>query len=191
MDALTHAVEAYVSTIATPVTDACALQAIDLVAQNLRAAVANGKDMAARDGMAYAEYLAGMAFNNASLGHVHAMAHQLGGFYDLPHGVCNAILLPTVQKFNLIAKMDRFVDIAIAMGEPVEGLSTREAAEKALDAIRTLSKDVGIPAGLKELGVKEADLKIMAENAQKDACGFTNPRCPSLDDVISIYKSAM
>jgi alcohol dehydrogenase len=191
MDALTHAVEAYVSIIATPVTDACALKAIGLVANNLRAAVANGQNMEARDAMAYAEYLAGMAFNNASLGHVHAMAHQLGGFYDLPHGVCNAILLPVVEKFNMIANMDRFVDIAVAMGENVTGLSKRAAAEKALEAIRTLSSDVGIPAGLSELGVKEADLKIMAENAQKDACGLTNPRRPTLDDVVNIYKNAM
>jgi alcohol dehydrogenase len=191
MDALTHAVEAYVSIIATPVTDACALQAIQLIATNLRAAVANGADMVARDNMAYAEYLAGMAFNNASLGHVHAMAHQLGGFYDLPHGVCNAILLPHVSQFNLIAKVDRFVDIAEAMGENVDGLSPRAAADKALEAIKKLSSDVGIPSGLKELGVKEKDLKTMAENAQKDACGFTNPRCPTLDDVIQIYKWAM
>lgn len=191
MDALTHAVEAYVSTIATPVTDACALKAIELVSQNLRAAVANGKDMVARDRMAYAEYLAGMAFNNASLGHVHAMAHQLGGFYDLPHGVCNAILLPHVQRFNMIAKLSRYVDIAVAMGEVVDGLSDRQAAEKALEAIKTLSQDVGIPSGLKELGVKEQDLTIMAENAQKDACGLTNPRCPSLADVVEIYRWAM
>jgi alcohol dehydrogenase len=191
MDALTHAVEAYVSTIATPVTDACALKAIELVAENLRAAVANGQDMQARDNMCYAQYLAGMAFNNASLGHVHAMAHQLGGFYDLPHGVCNAILLPHVQRFNMIAKMDRFVDIAVAMGENVDGLSMRAAAEKALDAIQTLSSDIGIPAGLDQLGVKEEDLKIMAENAQKDACGLTNPRCPDLDEVIQIYKNAL
>ncbi len=191
MDALTHAVEAYVSTIATPVTDACALKAIELVSGNLRAAVANGADMVARDNMAYAEYLAGMAFNNASLGHVHAMAHQLGGFYDLPHGVCNAILLPHVQRFNMIAKTERFVDIAIAMGEPVEGLSSRKAAEVALDAIKTLSADVGIPTGLAQLGVLEADLRIMAENAQRDACGFTNPRCPTLEDVIEIYRWAL
>ncbi len=191
MDALTHAVEAYVSTIATPVTDACALQAITLIGKHLRAAVANGADMEARDKMAYAEYLAGMAFNNASLGHVHAMAHQLGGFYDLPHGVCNAILLPHVQQFNMIAKMSRFADIARAMGEPVDGLSEREAAKRALEAIRALSSDVGIPSGLKELGVKEEDLPLMAENAQKDACGFTNPRCPKLVDVIEIYRSAL
>jgi alcohol dehydrogenase len=191
MDALTHAVEAYVSTIATPVTDACALKAIELIADNLRAAVANGSDTEARDKMAYAEYLAGMAFNNASLGHVHAMAHQLGGFYDLPHGVCNAILLPHVQRFNLIAKMDRFADMAVAMGENITGLSTRSAAEKALEAITVLSRDVGIPRGLSELGVKERDIPIMAENAQKDACGLTNPRCPTLEDVIQIYKNAL
>ncbi|MEJ2166417.1 MAG: iron-containing alcohol dehydrogenase [Desulfobacterales bacterium] len=191
MDALTHAVEAYVSTIATPVTDACALKAIKIIAGSLRAAVANGQDMEARNNMSYAQYLAGMAFNNASLGHVHAMAHQLGGYYDLPHGVCNAILLPHVQRFNMIAKMDRFVDIAVAMGEKVKNLSVRAAAEKALEAIQTLSVDVGIPSGLDELGVKEEDLKIMAENAQKDACGLTNPRCPKLEDVIQIYKNAM
>ncbi len=191
MDALTHAVEAYVSTIATPVTDACALKAIELISQNLRAAVANGADVEARDNMAYAEYLAGMAFNNASLGHVHAMAHQLGGFYDLPHGVCNAILLPHVERFNMIAKMDRFADIAVAMGENISGLSVRCAAEKALDAIVTLSQDVGIPRGLAELGVKEQDIPIMAQNAQKDACGLTNPRCPTLEDVIQIYKNAL
>ena len=191
MDALTHAVEAYVSTAATPVTDACALKAIELVAGYLRAAVANGQDMEARDKMCYAQYLAGMAFNNASLGHVHAMAHQLGGFYDLPHGVCNAILLPHVSRFNLIAKMGRFADIAVAMGENIDGLSTRAAADKALEAIGTLSADIGIPSGLKELGVSKDDLPIMAENAQKDACGLTNPRCPTLEDVIDIYKNAL
>ncbi len=191
MDALTHAIEAYVSTIATPVTDACALQAIDLISKYLRAAVANGQDMEARDKMAYAEYLAGMAFNNASLGHVHAMAHQLGGFYDLPHGVCNAILLPHVERFNMIAKMSRFADIARTLGEPVDGLSQRAAAERALEAIKDLSRDVGIPSGLKELGVKEKDLRVMAENAQKDACGLTNPRCPKLDEVIEIYRTAL
>jgi alcohol dehydrogenase len=184
-------VEAYVSTIATPVTDACAIKAIELIADNLRPVVANGQDIVARDNMAYAEYLAGMAFNNASLGHVHAMAHQLGGYYDLPHGVCNAILLPHVSEFNLIAKLDRFADIAVALGENIDGLSIRDAAELALEAIRQLSADVGIPANLTELGVKTEDLKIMAENAQKDACGLTNPRTPTLDDVINIYKAAL
>jgi alcohol dehydrogenase len=191
MDALTHAVEAYVSTMATPVTDACALKAIELISSYLRMAVANGANLEARDKMAYAEYLAGMAFNNASLGHVHAMAHQLGGFYDLPHGVCNAILLPHVSEFNMIASLDRYADIAKAMGENMKGLSRRDAAAKALESIKTLSRDVGIPANLTELGVKEKDLAVMAENAQKDACGLTNPRCPTLDNVITIYKAAL
>ncbi len=147
--------------------------------------------MEARDKMAYAEFLAGMAFNNASLGHVHAMAHQLGGFYDLPHGVCNAILLPHVERFNSIACPERFVDIAIAMGENIEGLSTMEAVDKAIEAIVRLSKDVGIPSGLKELGVKEEDFPTLADNALKDACGFTNPRKATKEEIIQIYKNAM
>ncbi len=191
MDALTHAIEAYVSTIATPITDSSALKAIELISKYLRPAVANGENIEARDKMAYAEFLAGMAFNNASLGHVHAMAHQLGGFYDLPHGVCNAILLPHVERFNMIACPERFVDIAIAMGENVDGLSTVESAEKALKAIQRLAKDVGIPSGLKELNVKESDLPILAENALKDACGLTNPRKATKEDIIEIYRQAM
>lgn len=197
MDALTHAVEAYVSVAATPMTDSAAEKAIELIATHLRPAVANGQDIVAREGMCYAQYLAGMAFNNASLGHVHAMAHQLGGFYDLPHGECNAILLPHVSKFNLIAKMDRFVKIAKLMGENVDGLSPRAAAEKALEAIKTLSTDIGIPAGLIELGkkygkeVKAEDIATMTGNAQKDACGLTNPRTPSDDDVKAIYTAAL
>jgi len=191
MDALTHAVEAYVSTIATPITDACAIKAIELIAGFLTKAVANGEDLEARDRMAYAEYLAGMAFNNASLGYVHSMAHQLGGFYNLPHGVCNAILLPAVSQYNLIACPQRFADIAVALGENVQGLSVTEAAQKAIDRIRTLSASIGIPTGLKALNVKEADLKVMAENAKKDACQFTNPRKATLEQVIDIFKAAM
>jgi len=191
MDALTHAVEAYVSTIATPITDACAIKAIELVAKYLSPAVANGDDLEARDRMAYAEYLAGMAFNNASLGYVHSMAHQLGGFYNLPHGVCNAILLPAVSQFNLIACPQRFADIAVALGENIAGLSVTEAADKAIAAIRKLSASIGIPTGLKALNVKEADLKIMAENAKKDACQFTNPRKATLEQVVEIFKAAM
>jgi alcohol dehydrogenase len=191
MDALTHAVEAYVSTIATPITDACAIKAIELVAEYLAPAVANGQNLEARDKMAYAEYLAGMAFNNASLGYVHAMAHQLGGFYNLPHGVCNAILLPAVCEFNVISNAKRFADIAVAMGEDITGLSTMDAAAKGIAAIRKLSKAIGIPAGLTDLGVKETDLRIMAENAMKDACMLTNPRTATLDCVVGIYKAAM
>jgi alcohol dehydrogenase len=191
MDALTHAIEAYVSTIATPITDCCAEKAIRLIAEWLRPAVAMGSNIEARDKMCYAQYLAGMAFNNASLGYVHAMAHQLGGFYNLPHGVCNAILLPAVCDFNMIACPDRFADIADFMGVPTEGMSTIEAAAAGIAAIRELSASIGIPAGLKELNVKEADLKTMAENAQKDACMLTNPRTATLDQVIGIYKAAM
>jgi len=191
MDALTHAIEAYVSTAATPVTDSGALMAIKLISENLRKAVANGSHFEARNAMAYAEFLAGMAFNNASLGYVHAMAHQLGGFYNLPHGVCNAILLPHVERFNLISNPQKFADIAEAMGENIEGLSAREAAEVALEAIQKLSQDIGIPSGLAELGVKEEDIKIMAENAMKDACSLTNPRRATLEDIINIYKEAL
>ena len=191
MDALTHAVEAYVSTIATPITDACAIKAIELIAEYLSKAVANGEDLEARDKMAYAEYLAGMAFNNASLGYVHSMAHQLGGFYNLPHGVCNAILLPAVSQYNLIACPSRFADIAKALGENVAGLSATEAGQKAIDRIRSLSASIVIPTGLKALNVKEEDLKVMAENAKKDACQFTNPRKATLEQVIDIFKAAM
>lgn len=197
MDALTHAVEAYVSTIATPMTDACAEKAIELIFKFLRPAVANGQDVDAREGMCYAQYLAGMAFNNASLGHVHAMAHQLGGFYDLPHGECNAILLPHVERFNLIAKVDRFAKMAQIMGYSIEGMTPRAAAELALDGIKQLSIDVGIPSGLVELGkrygknVQSKDIATMTANAQKDACGLTNPRCPTDKDVAAIYEAAM
>ncbi|MGE4542882.1 MAG: iron-containing alcohol dehydrogenase [Pedobacter sp.] len=191
MDALTHAVEAYVSTIATPITDACAEKAMRLIAQWLRPAVAMGANIEARDAMCYAQYLAGMAFNNASLGYVHAMAHQLGGFYNLPHGVCNAILLPAVCDYNLIACPDRFADIADFMGVNTDGMSVTEAAAAGIEAIRELSASIGIPAGLTELNVKEEDLAVMAGNAQKDACMLTNPRSATLDQVIGIYKAAM
>jgi alcohol dehydrogenase len=191
MDALTHAVEAYVSTIAEPITDACAIKAIELIAKSLRRAVALGSDLQARDDMAWAEFLAGMAFNNAGLGYVHAMAHQLGGFYNLPHGVCNAILLPAVEQFNLISAPERFADIAKAMGVKTETMSTLDAAQAAITAIKKLSADIGIPPNLTVLGVKEADLKIMAENAKKDVCQLMNPRTATLDEVINIFKSAL
>jgi alcohol dehydrogenase len=191
MDALTHAVEAYVSTLATPVTDACAIKAIELISENLRDAVADGTNMVARENMAYAEYLAGMAFNNAILGYVHAMAHQLGGFYDLPHGVCNAILLPHVEAYNGPAAADRFAAIATAFGESVEGKSAAQSVEIALASIRKLSADVDIPAGLAALGVKEEDFPTLAANALKDACGGTNPRQATLEEIIEIYRAAM
>ena len=191
MDALTHAVEAYVSTAATPITDACAEKAISLIGEFLPKAVANGEDMEARAAMCYAQYLAGMAFNNASLGYVHAMAHQLGGFYNLPHGVCNAVLLPEVCVFNLIACPERYAEIAVALGETTTGLSTIAAAEAAVAAIRRLARDVGIPRNLAQLGVKEGDLAVMAGNAKKDACQLTNPRLASHEQVVGMFKAAL
>ncbi|GAB7015208.1 iron-containing alcohol dehydrogenase [Methanogenium cariaci] len=191
MDALTHSIEAFVSTIATPVTDAAALKSIELIKEFLPRAVKDGSDIEAREMMAYAEYLAGIAFNNASLGYVHAMAHQLGGFYNLPHGVCNAVLLPHVETFNKEAVPERFVVIAQAMGVDVSKMSRAEAAEAAIDGIKKLAAEVGIPAGLAELGAKEEDLNVLAENAMKDVCGATNPREADLAEIIGIYKSAM
>ena len=191
MDALTHAVEAYVSTGANPITDAVALQAMRLISQYLRVAVARGDDLEARDRMAYAQYLAGMAFNNAGLGHVHAMSHQLGGMYNLPHGVCNALLLPHVCEANLMAAQERYADIAEALGENTYGLPVREAAEMAIVAIRCLSADVGIPSSLGELGVKDEDIETMVKHAQQDVCAATNPRRLNDKEVAAIFRAAM
>lgn len=190
MDALTHAIEAYVSTAANPITDTCALKAATLISQYLVRAVNDGTDMEAREQMAYAQLLAGMAFNNASLGYVHAMAHQLGGFYDLPHGVCNAILLPHVQRFNSQVASERQTDIAAAMGLEVAGLSHEEGAKLCIDAIVQLADKVGIPKGLAGLGVQEADFDTLATNAMKDACGLTNPIQPSHQEVVAMFKAA-
>ena len=188
MDALTHAVEAYVSTAATPVTDACAEKAIKLIQGYLRAAVKDGNDMVARDKMAYAEFLAGMAFNNASLGYVHAIAHQFGGFYNLPHGVCNAILLPAVQEYNDQVVPDRLKDVAEFMGVDVAGMSDAEGAAAAIAAIKELSADVEIPKGFEELGAKKEDFDILATNALKDACGATNPKQATKEEIIEILN---
>lgn len=191
MDALTHAIEAYVSTAATPITDACAEKAIELISNYLVNAVENGQDVEARDMMAYAEYLAGMAFNNASLGYVHAMAHQLGGFYNLPHGVCNAILLPHVQEYNKSTSASRLAKIAKIMGGNIEGLTDEQGADLCIDMIKSLSQTIGIPEGLRVLGVKESDFETLATNALNDACSLTNPRKGNLEEVIAIFKKAM
>lgn len=190
MDALTHAIEAYVSTAATPITDACALKAITLISDNLRQAVADGGDLKARENMACAQFLAGMAFNNASLGYVHAMAHQLGGFYDLPHGVCNAVLLPHVQRFNAQVSAARLRDVAKAMGVKVCALDAEQGAGAAISAIEHLAAAIGIPAGLAELGAKVEDVPLLAANALKDACGLTNPRPASQAQIEAIFKAA-
>ena len=186
MDALTHAVEAYVSTAANPLTDAAAIKAIDKIVHYLPQAVANGDYMKARSEMAYAQYLAGVAFNNASLGYVHAMAHQLGGFYNLPHGVCNAILLPYVQEFNLIGNLERFAVIAETMDINVKGMSPFEAGEACVYALKTFGKYLGIPQNLRSLGVKPEDFEIMAEHAMQDACAATNPRKATKEQIIAI-----
>lgn len=191
MDALTHAVEAYVSKAATPITDACAQKAIELISNNLRDAVKDGNDIEARDMMAYAEYLAGMAFNSASLGYVHAIAHQLGGFYNLPHGVCNAILLPEVQVFNSKVSKNKLRDIAKFMGVDTSNMNEEEGANACIKAIRKLSKDIDIPLGLRELGVKEEDFDTLADNALKDACGLTNPIPATHQDIKDILTKSM
>ena len=140
--------------------------------------------------MAYASLLAGMAFNNANLGYVHAMAHQLGGLYDMPHGVANAVLLPHVARYNLIANPEKFADIAEFMGENIHGLSTMDAAESAICAIARLSSDIGIPQHLSELGVKEADFPYMAEMALKDGNAFSNPRKGNEKEIVAIFRQA-
>ncbi|RTR37512.1 L-threonine dehydrogenase [Shewanella canadensis] len=191
MDALTHAVEAYVSIAANPITDACAIKAIELIKANLAEAVDNGQNIDARDQMAYAQFLAGMAFNNASLGYVHAMAHQLGGFYDLPHGVCNALLLPHVQEYNAQVAAPRLKDVAKAMGVDVSAMDDAQGAKAAIDAIKALSVAVKIPENLTKLGVKAEDIPTLADNALKDACGFTNPKQATHEEICQIFTNAL
>ncbi len=191
MDALTHAIEAYVSTAATPITDAVSLKAIELIKDNLVTAVEDGENIHAREQMAYAQFMAGMAFNNASLGYVHAMAHQLGGFYDLPHGVCNAVLLPHVQRYNASVCPARLKEVAVSLGVDVTGMSVEQGANAAISAIEQLSLNVGIPVGLAVLGVKKDDIPLLAENALKDVCSLTNPKQASQDEICQIYLSAM
>jgi len=191
MDALTHAVEAYVSIAANPITDACAIKAMELIQANLVNAVENGQDINAREQMAYAQFLAGMAFNNASLGYVHAMAHQLGGFYDLPHGVCNALLLPHVQEYNAQVVPVRLKDIAKAMGVDVSAMTDEQGASAAIAAIKKLSVAVKIPENLTLLGVKAEDIPTLADNALKDACGFTNPKQATHAEICQIFTNAL
>jgi len=193
MDALTHALETYVSTGANPLTDAAALEAMKLIAENLRNAVYNGQDIEARENMANASVLSGFAFNNGGLGYVHAMAHQLGGFYDMPHGIANAILLPYVEKFNLGAKLERFAKIAEIFGVNTDNMSTREAAESSLEAIKQLAKDIGIPTSLSEseFDIKEEDFEEMAKYALEDGNAGTNPRKGTVEQVKAIFEDAM
>ena len=186
MDALTHAVEAYVSTIASPITDACALKAIALVARYLPTAVREPNNKEAREQMAYAQFLAGMAFNNASLGYVHAMAHQLGGFYDLPHGVCNALLLPHVEAFNMSVASERLNEVGQVLGANNSDLKDLDV----IAAIKKLADIVGIPKSLEEHDVKREDFDTLADNALKDVCGLTNPVQASHAEIVGIFENA-
>lgn len=190
MDTFVQAIEPYVSTNHNDITDGQCLQAIRLVEESLREAVANGENLEARTKMVEAEMLGGMAFNNADLGYVHAMAHQLGGQYDAPHGVCCAVLLPIVERFNIIAFPERFADLAVAMGENIDGLSVREAADKAIDAMQQLNDDVGIPRSIKDLGANPKDFELMAENALKDGNAFSNPRKATKEQIVALFQAA-
>lgn len=188
MDALTHAIEALVTPGAYPVTDATALAAVEIIFANLARTVKNGHDIEAREQMVYAIFLGGLAFNNAGLGYVHAMAHQLGGVYDLPHGVCNAMLLPYVEEENAKYVPEKFRAIAKAMGLNVESQTDKECADFVIESIKALSKEVGIPSKLSELGVDEVDLDLLAENSMKDACAPGNPFIPTKEEVITLFK---
>lgn len=191
MDALTHAVEAYVSIGAFDWSDTLSLKAVKLIAESLRDAVADGKNIEAREKMAWGQFIAGQAFSNCGLGYVHSMAHQLGAFYNLPHGVCNAVLLPVVEEFNAPNCGDKFRDIAEAMGVNTTGMTTEEANKAAIAAIRKLSADVGIPSGLAELGAKKEDFPTMAKMALVDACAGSNPRPVDFDQTVALYEAAM
>ncbi|KRL10852.1 iron-containing alcohol dehydrogenase [Levilactobacillus zymae] len=190
MDAFVQSIEPYVSVDHNPITDSQCVEAIKLIETSLREAVANGHNLEARTKMVEAEMLAGMAFNNANLGYVHAMAHQLGGQYDAPHGVCCALLLPYVEEYNIIACPERFAELAKIMGENTDGLSTRDAAELAIKAMKQMSQDVGIPKSIKEIGAKPEDFELMAENALKDGNAFSNPRKGTKEDIIKIFQAA-
>ena len=187
MDALTHAIEGYITKGAWAMTDMFHLKAIEIISQNLRGAVENTPE--GREGMALGQYIAGMGFSNVGLGIVHSMAHPLGAVYDTPHGVANAILLPTVMEYNAPATGEKYRDIAKAMG--VEGTKTmtqEEYRKAAVDAVRRLSQDVGIPADLKEI-VKEEDIPFLAQSAYDDACRPGNPRDTSVEEIAQLYRS--
>lgn len=189
MDALTHAIEGYTTLGAWELADTLNLKAIELIAKNLRKAVENDPD--GREGMALGQYVTGMAFSNVGLGVVHGMAHPLSAFYDTPHGVANAVLLPYVMEFNAPYTGTKFRDIAKAMGvKKVDEMKQAEYREAAIKAVKKLSKDVGIPKTLKEIGVKKEDLEALAEAAMADVCTGGNPRPCSKELVLEVYKKA-
>ncbi len=189
MDALTHAIEGYITKGAWELTDMFHLKAIEIISKNLRGAVANTPE--GREGMALGQYVAGMGFSNVGLGIVHSMAHPLGAVYDTPHGVANAILLPTVMAYNADATGDKYKYIAQAMGvEGTENMTQEEYRRAAVEAVKKLSEDVGIPADLKSI-VKEEDVQFLAESAYADACRPGNPKDTSVEDIKALYRSLM
>ena len=189
MDALTHAIEGYITAGAWELSDMFHLKAIEIISRSLRGAV-NGEKQG-REGMALGQYIAGMGFSNVGLGIVHSMAHALGAVYDTPHGVANAILLPTVMAYNAEATGEKYRDIAKAMGvEGVDKMTLTEARKAACEAVATLSKDVGIPQNLKGI-VKEEDIDFLAQSAMDDACRPGNPKDPTKEDIIKLYKSLL
>ena len=189
MDALTHAIEGYTTLGANTITDMFNLKAIELIAKSLRGAVENTKE--GREGMALGQYLTGMGFSNCGLGIVHSMAHSLGAVYDTPHGVANAILLPTVMEYNAEATGEKLKYVAIAMGvEGVEKMSQEEYRKAAVDAVKKLSKDVGILADLKAI-VKPEDLDFLTQSAMDDACRPGNPKEPTFEDIKNLYLKLM
>lgn len=190
LDALTHAIEAYVTKGAFALSDTLALQAIRFISNSLLAAVKDGSDIAARSEMAWGSYVAGLSFSNCGLGIVHSMAHQLGSEYDLPHGVANAILLPYIMEFNLDSNPRKFAEIAEAMGEDTSKAANElEAAKLALEAVRKLSRAVGVPA-LKETAFNPADAAKLADQAMRDVCTGGNPKDVTKDDMVALYLKA-
>ncbi|MFM2485013.1 iron-containing alcohol dehydrogenase [Celerinatantimonas yamalensis] len=191
MDALTHAIEAYVSTAAHPLTDHSALAAIKIITKALPKAVQNGQDLAAREQMTNGQFLAGMAFNSAGLGLVHSLAHQPGATHNLPHGVCNAILLPILCEFNREVRTQRFADIAQAMGVDTQKMDEQQASKAAIAAIRHLSEQVGIPSGLGALAIKETDIERWIAPALGDPCGGSAPRSATAEQIRALYLQAL
>lgn len=189
MDALTHAIEGYITKGAWELSDMFHLKAIEIIARSLREAVANTPK--GREDMALGQYVAGMGFSNVGLGIVHSMAHSLGAFYDTPHGVANAILLPTIMEYNAAATGSKYRDIAKAMGvSGTESMSEAEYRKAAIDAVKKLSADVGIPANLKEI-VKPEDVPALAASALADACTPGNPKDPTVEDIEALYRSLL
>lgn len=191
MDALTHAIEAYVTPSAHALTEPTALEAIKLINLWLPKAVANGRDLEAREKLACAQYLAGMAFNSAGLGLVHAMAHQPGATHNLPHGVCNAILLPIVCEYNAQQNPERFRAVAEALGGDTRKLNDNDAAQLAIMLIQRLSNTVSIPAGFKEFGISSDDISSWIDKAMSDPCLGGNPRVPTAKDVQMLFEKAL